>query len=48
MYNETKDYPYLFNVTAFDFLTMRWMVVCHIGITKQTKEAYAHCFKLLS
>ena len=50
-YNETKEYPYLFHATAFDTLplTMRWMVVCRIRITKQTKGAYANCtcFKLM-
>ena len=26
---------------------MRWMVVCRIRITKQTKGVYAHCFRLM-
>ena len=46
-YNETKEYPYLFNATAFDPINMHWMVVCRIRITKQTKETYAFCFKLM-
>ena len=29
-YNETKEYPYLFNATAFDPITMHWMVVCRV------------------
>ena len=28
-------------------LYMHWMVVCCIRITKQTREAYAFCFKLM-
>ena len=47
-YNETKEYPYLFNATAFDPITMHWMVVCRIRITKQTKEAYAFCLNSCS
>ena len=46
-YNETKEYPYLFNAIAFDPITMHWMIVCRIRITKQTKEAHAFCFKLM-
>ena len=46
-YNETKEYPYLFNAAAFDPITMHWMVVCRIRITKQTKLEYALCFKLM-
>ena len=46
-YIETKEYPYLFNATAFDRITMHWMVVCRVRITKQTKEAYAFCFRLI-
>ena len=46
-YNETKEYPYLFNATAFVPITMHWMVVCRIRITKQTEKAYAFCFKTM-
>ena len=46
-YNKTKEYRYPFNATAFDTLTMRWMVVCCIRITKQTKGTYALCFRLM-
>ena len=37
-YNET---PNLFNATAFDPITMHWMVVC------RHKTNYAFCFKLM-
>ena len=46
-YNETKEYPYLFIATAFDPITMYWMVVCRVRITKQSKDAYALCFKVM-
>ena len=46
-FNETREYPYLFNVTAFDDISMRWMIVCRIRLTKQTHEGYALCFRLM-
>ena len=47
-FDETREYPYMFNVTAFDTVTTKWVVVCRIRITKQTQDAYAMCFRLLS
>ena len=46
-FDETREYPYMFNVTAFDTVTMKWVVVCRIRITKQTQDASAMCFRLL-
>ena len=46
-FNETREYPYLFNVTAFDDISMRWVIVCRIHLTKQTHEGYALCFRLM-
>ena len=46
-FDETKEYPYLFNVTAFDEITMKWIIVCRIRITKQNAGAYSLCFKLM-
>ena len=37
----------LFNARAFGPITLHWMAVCCIRITKQTKEAYALRFKLM-
>ena len=37
----------MFSVTAFDTVTMKWVVVCRIRITKQTQNAYAMRFRLL-
>jgi len=44
-YDETRHFPYTFNVTAFDDITMQWMVVCRIRITRQTESAYSLCFQ---
>ncbi len=46
-FDENKEYPYMFNVTAFDDITMKWIIVCRIRVTKQTAEAYSLCFRLL-
>ncbi len=46
-FDETKQYPYTFNVTAFDDVTMKWIIVCRIRVTRQTPEAYCLCFRLL-
>ena len=43
-YNETKEYPYLFNVAAFDDVTMRWTVVSRVRMDKQHKNAYKFAF----
>lgn len=29
-FDEAREYPYMFNVTAFDTVTMKWTVVCRI------------------
>lgn len=29
-YNETREYPYLFNMVAFNYTTMDWMVVSRV------------------
>ena len=46
-FNEICEYSYLFSVTAFDDISMRWMIVCRIHLTKQTHEGYALCFRLI-
>ena len=33
-FDETREYPYMFNVTAFDTVTMKWVVVCRIYTVK--------------
>ena len=34
-FNETKEYPYLFNVVAFNDTTMEWIVVSRVRMNKQ-------------
>ena len=43
-YNETKEYPYLFNVAAFNDTTMDWVVVSRVRLTKQDHVAYCLAF----
>ena len=40
-YNETKEYPYLFNVVAFNDVTLEWVVVSRVRMDKQDGNAYA-------
>ena len=39
-FNETKEYPYLFNVVAFNDTTMEWTVVSRVRMNKQNHQAY--------
>ncbi len=39
-YNETREYPYLFNMVAFSYVTMDWVVVSRVRMTKQDASAY--------
>jgi hypothetical protein len=40
-YNETQEYPYLFNMVAFSYITMDWVVVSRVRMTKQDSSAYS-------
>ena len=44
-YDETNQFRYTFNVTAFDDVLLQWVVVCRIRVTSQSAQAYALCFK---
>ena len=44
-YDETNQFPYTFNVTAFDDVLLQWVVVGRIQVTSQSAQAYALCFK---
>ena len=44
-YNETKEHPYLFNMAAFNNVTMEWMVVGHVRMDKQGADGYALAFR---
>ena len=41
IYNETRESPYLFNMVAFSYITMDWVVVSHVRMTKQDASAYS-------
>jgi len=38
---ETKEYPYVFNMVAFNQVTMEWMVVSRVRMTREDHNAYA-------
>lgn len=40
-YNETQEYPYLFNMVAFNYVTVDWVVVSRVRMNKQGATAYA-------
>ena len=46
-YNETREYPYIFNAVTFNYTTMEWMVIGRIRINKQDSNAYALGFRKL-
>ena len=43
-YDENSDYRYLFNVVAFNDVTMEWMVVGRVRLDKQDSAAYRLAF----
>ena len=44
-YDNSKDYPYIFNAIAFNCTSMEWMLIGHVRLYKQSKEAYTLAFK---
>ena len=40
-YNKTREYPYLFNMVAFSYITMDWVVVNRVRMNKQDASAYS-------
>ena len=46
-YNETREYPYIFNAVVFNYTTMEWMVIGRIRMNKQDSNAYALAFRKL-
>ena len=46
-YDSCKDCPYIFNVVAFDKVTMEWLVVASLRLDKQDSFAYGLAFKKL-
>ena len=46
-YDETRDYPYLFNAVVFNHTLMEWMIIGRIRLDKQNANAYCLIFKKL-
>ena len=44
-YNETVEYPYLFNAAVFNYVTMEWVVTCRIRMDKQYNCTCASFFQ---
>ena len=44
-YDESRDYPYLFNAVAFDEITMEYTILARVRLSQQTAETYALSFK---
>lgn len=47
MYDETGEYPYLFNAVVFNDTLMEWMIIGRIRLNKQNSNAYCLAFKKL-
>ena len=39
-YNETREYPYLFSMVAFNYMTIDWVVISRVRMNKQDSSAY--------
>ena len=46
-YDETREFPYLFNAVVFNDTLMEWMVIGRLRIDKQNSSAYCLAFKKL-
>ena len=46
-YDETKEYPYLFNAVVFNATLMEWMIIGRIRWNKQNSSAHCLAFKKL-
>ena len=44
-YDESREYPYLFNAVAFDQITMEYTVIARVRLSQQSAEAYALSFR---
>ena len=44
-FNGSREYPYLFNLVAFDDRTLAWAVVSRVRLDKQGAKAYALAFR---
>ena len=44
-YDDIQEYPYIFNVVAFNSMSMDLMVIARVRLNRQTAEANALAFK---
>jgi hypothetical protein len=44
-YNESIEYPYLFNAVAFNDDTMKWVVVARVRLDKEGAKEYGLAYK---
>lgn len=44
-YNQSAQYPYLFNAAVFNEVTMEWMVVARVWLDNQSQQGYKLAFK---
>lgn len=44
-YNESIEYPYLFNAVAFNDDTMEWVVVARVCLDKEGAKGYGLAYK---
>lgn len=44
-YNESIEYPYLFNAVAFNDDTMEWVVVARVRLDKEGAKGYGLAYK---
>ena len=47
-YNENTEYKYLFNLAAFNSVTVEWMVVGRTRMISESAEAYKLAFEIFS
>ena len=46
-YGENKVLPYLFNATASDYSTLKWVIVARLRCDKENTEMYQKAFKMM-
>ena len=44
-FNESREYPYLFNLVAFDDTTLEWTIVSRVRMDKEGAKAHALAFR---
>ena len=44
-FNESREYPYLFNLVAFEDTTLEWTIVSRVRMDKEGAKAHALAFR---